>query len=370
MTILKNKRVKWKIIIPVLSLLLVAVIAVFALLAIFREEETHVVSLGTAGVSEDAFHYYLATYKYEFLREYKEEGLRDNGASWRSLSSDGEHTWEKLFYLEFSDYLARKIAAAAIFDASYSLSATSRGEINAKFKSVLAENGGKKAVNEALSLYSCDSEDLRRAMTLDYKGAMLYSILYGTNGSGLPEGLLEETYQKEFAHVQTVFIRTAGKINSDGTKTELTATEQEEAERKIATLQAYLEDGMTEAEILSLQAQFNEDEIAAKYPNGIYLSEIGVHDEKVIEQALSLKVGEGALVQGEYGAYLIYRLSNPVGAYAQEANAEWFRGFTQTVAEREYGKLIEGVLSDVRFEEDLFYDDLVILTPKNYEIVY
>ena len=48
----------------------------------------------------------------------------------------------------------------------------------------------------------------------------------------------------------------------------------------------------------------------------------------------------------------------------------WFRGFVATVTEREYDRLVEKVLGDVRFDEELFYDDLVILTPKNYEIVY
>ena len=373
MMILKNKPRLLKILIACTALLLVAALAVVALLLIFDEEEVFVVSLGTAGVSEDVFRYYLASYKYEFLVQYKEDGLRDMGdmdEGWRSISSDGVRTWEARFYDEFSDFLARKIAAAALFDASYSLSATSRKEINTRLQSVIEANGGKAKTNELLSLYGCDTEDLRRAMTLDYKGAMLYQVLYGTDGSGLPDGLLEESYQKEYACVKTVFIRTKGKLQSDGTNQELTAEEKEDAERRIATLESYLEDGMDEKEFLALQEQFNEDEVADAYPNGIYLSKNSIYDEAVIEKSLALKAGESAIVRGEYGAYLIYRYQNPVGAYAQEGNAIWFRTFIASVTEREYEKHIDRVLSDVSFDGELFYDGLVILTPKNYEVVY
>ena len=68
--------------------------------------------------------------------------------------------------------------------------------------------------------------------------------------------------------------------------------------------------------------------------------------------------------------FLLYRMSNPFGAYAQESNAEWFRGFVGSVTEREYAKLVDTVVAKVRFEENLFFDAQVIQTPKNYEVVY
>ncbi len=367
--ILKNHPKLLKILVVCIALLLVAAIAVTVLLFAFQEEP-NVVSLGAAGVTQPTFNYYLGAYKYEFLIQYKEDGLRDMGNSWRSVSSDGVRTWEERFYDEFSEFLARKIAAAALFDNAYSLKSDSREEINDRLQIIISANGGKKATNEILARYGCDTEDLRRAVTLDYKGAMLYQILYGTDGSGLPDGLLEETYQKEYAHVKTVFIRTKGKLQSDGTNEAMSAEALEEAERKIATLQAYLDDGMDEKEFLALQEQFNEDEIAKSYPNGIYLSKESVYDEEVIEQALAMKPKQFALVSGEYGAYLIYRMDNPVGAYAQKDNAMWFRTFIADVTEREYEKHVDRVVDEVRFDEGLFYDDLVILTPKNYEVVY
>ena len=359
-----------KIVLPIVALLLIAAIAVAVLLMTF-DDEPFVVSLGTAGVTEPMFNYYLASYKYQFLIEYKEEGLHDMGNSWRSLSSDGTRTWEERFYDEFAEILARKVAAAALFDASYSLSRNSRQEINERMDAIIESNGKTKAkTNEILEKFDCDLDDVRRAVTLDYKVAMLYSILYGTDGSGLPDGLLEECYQRDYARVMTVFVRTKGKLQSDGTNAPMTEEALEDADRKIATLRDYLEDGMDEKEFLLLQEQFNEDEIAENYPNGIYLSAASVYDQAVIESSLELKVGGAALVEGEYGAYLVYRLSSPAGAYLQESNAMWFRGFIDSVTEREFDRLIDEVVGDVHFEDELFIDDTVILMPRNYEVLY
>ncbi|MBR2951471.1 MAG: hypothetical protein IKC43_00670 [Clostridia bacterium] len=366
---LKSKPTYVKILIVATALVLLAAVAVGALLMTFGRDEALVVSLGETGVTQKMFDYYLASYKYEFLVQYKEEGLRDMGNSWRSVSSDGTRTWEERFYDEFSEFLARKIAAASLFDASYSLSGDSRTEIGDRLQSVIKANGGKAKTNELLARYGCDTEDLRRAVTLDYKCAMLYGVLYGTDGSGLPDGLLEETYQKEYARVKTVFIRTKGKL-SDGTNAPMSEEALEDAERRIAALQAYLDDGMDEKEFLSLQEAFNEDEAAESYPNGYYLSKHVYYDEILTERALAMKAGEFAMVEGEYGTYLLYRMSNPFGAYAQESNAEWFRGFVGSVTEREYAKLVDTVVAKVRFEENLFFDAQVIQTPKNYEVVY
>lgn len=370
--ILKNKPTYVKILVAAIALLLVACIAVGSLLFAFRDEPT-VVSLGATGVTQPMFDYYLASYKYDFLIQYKEDGLRDMGNSWRALSSDGVRTWEERFYDEFEESLARRIAAASLFDASYSLSAKSRDEINERMRIVTDANGGKGKTGELLARYGCDTGDLRRILTLDYKIEMLYTILYGTDGSGLPDGLLEKTYQEEYARVKTVFIRTKAKEGAQ----ELGAEALEDATRRIATLEEYLADGMNEQEFLSLQSQFNEDkEGAQKCPNGFYFSmllgeeAVNAYGASVIEKAISMKAGEFAMVEGTYGTYLLYRMSNPVGAYAQEANAQWFRNFIATVTARECNRLIDTVLDDVHFDEGLFFEDQVILTPKNYEIVY
>ena len=365
----RSNKKRRTIIIAVSVLTFLSLLVVFALAIFFKPAPT-VVTLDGTGVSEPMYAYYLATYKQSFLNAHKDDGLRNDTASWQSMSDDGERTWKERFDGEFREKMSRKVAAAAIFDESYSLNDAAKLVIEDKIDEIIAYSGGKGAVKEVLARYGCTLADLRRAVTLDYKVSMLYSMLYGQDGSGLPQGLLEREYQARSARIKTVFIRTKGKLQSDGSHATLDEETLLTAEANIAALREHLADGMDEDEFLFWQGQFNEDESAKDYPNGYYLWSDSVYDEAVITLALSLPVGEAGIAEGDYGVYLVYRYESPVGAYAEDDNAAWFKGFVSAVTEDEFNRTVDKRIGEVVWDEAVTGKYSILDIDNNWEVVY
>ncbi len=339
------------------ALLLLAVLLVSLLPACaFFEEETRVLYAGETEITEGMYAYIRSAAKYRFIATYKNEGLRDTPMGWSSISSDGEKTWRERFEYELEDYTVRLLTAAYLFDTHYgfSLSEYDENAIEASISLMELDMGGEDELENALEeTVGCTVRDVRRVAILDAKANALFEELYGRDGKKVHASILEKRYQESYVRIKTVFIRQKGKLIGDGdVHEEFTEEQAEEALRRISILEAALELGeMTEERFLTLQSDYNEDQMTAEtYPNGYYFSKDATYEDAVITAAFGMKVGETKLVTGEYGTYMVRRYENEVGAYAMTANEDWFVSFCYGVAQEELAKLIEEKRSAVKWE--------------------
>lgn len=371
----KNKRNR--IILIAVSILAIAILAVTVLFLAFREDAA-VMTVGDAALTEEMYVYLFSSCKYDFLASYKTEGLSDTEASWKSaLPKDQGNgmTWETLFNRHFEAYLSRLLTGAMLYDRDYSLTVGDKAALDASINTLVADLGGQSQAEKTLADYGTSLSAVRRVLALKRKAELYFTETYGKNGELVDADILEARYQKDYARIKTVFVRTKGKIigedeNGNPVHDYMSEADLLAAEGKISILQSKLtlSEAISEETFNSLQ-QYNEDESAKNFIGGYYLSKDSYYDTAVIDAALSMRVGECRLVRGEYGAFLIYRYENPKGAYLLTDNRTWFEGFTLKIAKELYEEELKKHTADIWRDTAALAPYTVTTVKQSYEII-
>ena len=372
-----KKKKPYTVLVAVLALLVVAALAVTALLLAFGEDAAVMECDGTV-ITEPMYAYLLSACKYDFLVSYKNYGLKDTRASWESpLPGDvGEgQTWASFFEESFRTHLERMLVGAMLYDRELSLSAADKEALDGAIDDYASSLGGENEANGLLKEYGCTLSDVRRVLALEKKAELYFKEVYGADGEKVSAEKLEAEYQKNFARVKTIFVRTSGAMvgsDSEGDPVYATMTEAElnAANEKIAKIGFLLAGtaSVTEDAFVQLQKEYTEDGAAKDFPGGYYLSEGCVYDPKVIDKALAMEIGTWDKVDGEYGTFFIYRCANVKGAYATTENRQWFEGFALSVAADLYGEELALHMDKVAADEEALSAYSVIYAKQSYEI--
>lgn len=131
--------------------------------------------------------------------------------------------WDTLLYNDgttYNDYYTQNVlkqaktylAALHLFEElDLKLPDSYEDEIDAEMESLLSSspfNGSKTQLNEELAKYGVNYNILKEAYLIEAKIAYLKEHLYGTNGSKVGSTMIEEYYQKNYAHFKHVFLYT------------------------------------------------------------------------------------------------------------------------------------------------------------------
>ena len=150
---------------------------------------------------------------------------RMKGTLCATIGSDAKEDsfWDTLLYNDgttYNDYYTQNVlkqaktylAALYLFkELDLELPDSYEDEIDAEMESILANapfNGSKTMFNEELANYGVNYSMLKEAYLIEAKIAYLREHLYGTNGSKVGTPLIEEYYQKNYAHFKHVFLYT------------------------------------------------------------------------------------------------------------------------------------------------------------------
>lgn len=301
-----------------------------------REVPT-VMEYGGVRLDEQVYAYWLACYRAQFAYQETPENMAR--------------------LAEISDLNIKKtLVAAALFDGyGLQLDTAARDIINAAMASLEENAGGtREALEQAAATYGIDYEGLRLAVTLEQKATALFNYLFGAAGS-ITDEQYEAYYQKTYSRVRMVYISYVDLVlDEDGERvwdpatgtylsTPKTGEALAEQEEKAAAVRAGISNGMSEEDFEALVTAYDEDPATKSYPNGFYFSEeVDYTDyiEELPRAALALSPGETAEVQSDYGVHFLLSLPCDEGAYAEEANADFFDGFEERTARYFYEALI------------------------------
>ena len=80
-----------------------------------------------------------------------------------------------------------------------------------------------------------------------------------------------------------------------------------------------------------------------------------------------MNVGDIALVESDYGYHVVMKYELNSGAYADEANAEWFEGFDASVADMLFTNKCMEYASQIEVDEELIATvDMSTVNPNYY----
>ena len=80
-----------------------------------------------------------------------------------------------------------------------------------------------------------------------------------------------------------------------------------------------------------------------------------------------MEVGEIAMVESDYGYHVVMKYELDKGAYSNEANAEWFEGFNESVADMLFTNKCMEYADRIETDEELIATvDMSAVKPNYY----
>ncbi len=328
----------------VLAFLLLCGGAATALYLSFQEDDP-VLRCGDAVITEPMYAYLMSSYRYRFAIKYKGQELHKNDGDqsvWQApvpedMGGTGQ-SWQKQFDREFSLYLADLLGAASLYKSAFTAEESQALDEEIEALCLRIGQGDEDEADKVLAQYGCSLNDVRRVMALEKKAQLYFEKTYGESGELTDVSLLEKRYQEDFVCVKLIFVRTKGKqvdVDDEGNPVyeSMSKEQKDKAAQTISLLQAYYEQGLEKETFLELRQEYNETQ-SIDY----YLAEYSLFDDKVIQAAHNMEVGEYAMVAGEFGTFLLLREITPVGGYATTGDSAQFFQNDLFVGNYEQGK--------------------------------
>ena len=108
---------------------------------------------------------------------------------------------------------------------------------------------------------------------------------------------------------------------------------------------------------------YSEDQY---YENGYYLTRDIDFISEVVDAAFALEIGEWQKVESDYGVHYIKRLPLADKAYTEDANADFFPDYENTVKSALFVDYIRSLLPEVTINEEVIARYNMTDSPVNY----
>jgi hypothetical protein len=314
-------------------------------------------SYGDSVITENEYTYYVATYKGKFAQMYA--NFKDTDDFY--TADMGGMTAEEAFNTAILDNVKMTLVCDELFrDFGLTLHPTVLSDIDAYIASFLTDYaGGSKAVlNQALGKYGINMKMLREIYLRDERTIAVYEYLFGEKGTiGISDEERQNYLDDHYARIRHIYVNNKyvyavdenGKniYNTDGTiqTTEMTGETLVAKNALVAAIDESIAEGGNFEEIYTA---LSEDQY---YPNGYYLTESTDFIPEVVEAAFSLEVGEHVRLETEYGTHYVMRMPMDDTPWANDANADFFENFDDTVGEALFIEMLDDKTDDVIVDE-------------------
>ncbi len=356
----------------------VKILALFLLFALLFSlaacsSYTTAMEYGETKLSVNLYRYWLSSYKAQFLRSYTD--MKDTDTFYDSILTDNITAEDFLNRIVRENVKRNLVAADWCRQYGLSLPESTLSAIDAYVEELTKEfaNSSRRQMNQQLQEYGINTELLREAYVLEEQVRLVYSYLYGKNGPfALTEADYQAYFEEQFVRVRHIYVNTAyvyetaddGSyvVDTDGNVVtrELTEEEQAEKAKTVAAIDAQLASG---ADFETVYKTYSEEQY---YENGYYLTRQTEFIDEVVTAAFALEMGESVKVESPFGIHYLLRLPLNEGAYNDEANADFFDGFKDTVKEADFLARLDEAAKAVTVREEELAPYSIRNVPANY----
>jgi len=329
-------------------------------------------TLGDKSVTDHMFEYWVDSYKAVLLSTYSD--AKDTDEFWDKKLADGS-TAEDFFYRQTYNYIESNLVCMYLFD---ELDLEIEDEDIEKSESIVAElesiyaDGNRNEFNRLLGNYGVNAELLSDIYLEEIKSTYVYNHVFEKGLLTVGDGEKEEYLEDNYVRIKQIYVNNkydfekssyddAGNFNM----AELDSETKAEKDAKVEEVKAALASGKDFDEVYSAYSEETD------YPNGYYLS-VTTQDlpQELISNALSLEVGESVTFESDYGTHFIKRLEMDEGAYSDEANKDFFEGFTESVYESVFSDYIKSFYEKIEVDEEAIKKYTVRDALPNYSFQY
>ena len=339
-------------------------------------------------LKEGVANYISASYKNDFIKALRSEKIPvvDEDSFWQSVAYSGK-TYGDLLKEGTEAHLMRVIIGAYLFDRNSSYTKSDKSIVNRAIDEVLdfKADGSEERFNEIGADMGFDFEDFKKAAVLLYKYEMAESLIFGNEGETLSGGSFSaecnDYFKSNYSKVYVMLVRTDGVWEyDDDTKGKVfrgySEVEKERVLESIADIRAKINDGRMNEDAFLWHIKNDYPTDTPNDTDGYYFSsgsaytaqfiDEGREDgaDKIVEYALTMKVGEYRECELTYGTAFIYKSELADDEYSKSSLSRFFEDFYKCAKTYVYLNSVEVFFEDVVKMKKYDYD-YVLTQPHN-----
>ena len=314
-----------------------------------------VMTLGEYTIDEGVYRFLYATYKARYLSMYSDAS--DTSAFWNAEFSDGVTNAARFDDLVRDNIRMYLVAEKLFDDEGLSISDSALAEIDDYIDELVSErfDGDRGKLEASLVGYGADADAFREVTVTSEKMTRLFDHYFASNGTRALTDDDRSAYYTEhyvrFAQINVndayAYVESDGAYvqNEDGTYKTRDLTDAERAKKD--AIISEIDDALAAGEsVESLYSDYSEN---TDYPDGYYFSRESAvsYDEKLVDTAFSLAVGEYAKLRTEHGTFWIERLELPKDGWALTGSADFFGDLDDAVKNELFDELLKSHFSEI-----------------------
>ncbi len=280
-------------------------------------------SYGDAVMNENMFSYHLSDNKTYYLLGIGATG--DAEEFWNMQASQEGKTVGDMAFTSIVNNAKEIVASAYLYDetkkAAEDKTAFNEADIQIEKQidtlvdQLTKSKGSKSALEEYLSGYGTNLQNLRAYYTLYFKMAALQGSVV------VSEQEKEEYFGKNYSVVKHILVNTSFKVRDDGSKVSLTEEEKADKVKLSEEINTRLLAGESFEELWEIYKD-SDASGAAKYYEGYFVGPNSSFTKEFQEAALDMEVGEIRTVESTYGIHIIKKYPTDAKKYNLYSDVE------------------------------------------------
>lgn len=336
-----------------LAALILCVVIMLCAVSCGKDKSAVVMSLDGTEITENVYKYWVCSYKATFLSTFSD--MKDTDEFWDSILYD-DVTAEKYLSDLVKEYVKNGLITSYLFDKE-GLKLTSEDRETAE--NIVADlcdytGGGKNAFNAILAEYGVNYDMLVNIYLDEYKSTYLYNYVFENGILAIDDEAKQEYLESNYSRVRHIYINNVydsekSYYDDDGNfvMEPLDAETQKIQDDKISAVKKAIAEGQ---DFDTIYEQYSEEK---EYKNGYYLCvETQGLPEELITNAMSTGVDEVKEFDSDYGYHAIKGMEMDKGAWSDEANEDFFDGFTDNVYGDVFVKYLETYYDKITVDEE------------------
>jgi len=258
-----------------------------------------------AELSERIYSYWLNQYKSYFLNSTYD--MTDSDEFWTKELNDGTDMTMEQYFTDLADINIKKnVVSMKLFD-DYGLTVPDEtyARIDAEIQDLIDSYGSKNEFNKALAESGINDKMYREIYVIQEKISILFDHMFGASSTRvLTDEEIDTYFQNNYIRVKYITINLYDTAD-DGSLVEISG---EERSRRANQAEFIYKDIIeNDADFEKLFKMYTYDKLTG-YETGIYFSGKNAGAHSVIDEALTMDIGDVTYVADDYVAYIVKRL--------------------------------------------------------------
>ncbi|MDD6094789.1 MAG: hypothetical protein PUC29_03490 [Clostridia bacterium] len=340
-----------------------AALSVFLFTSCGNDTSPVVMELDGVRVTSAMYHYWASSAKGQYIYSY--EDVSNTDECWSGELKDGMTVAQYFDAVTLESVKSNLVAMKLFEDYGLKITQAEKKSVETYVSDLITEyaDGSEKMMNTVLSEYGINTDILKSIYLDETKSTKVYDYLYGEGGKeALSDGDYEKYYSENYVRFQLIYINNAYQYVTDENgnnvtddngiyKTEpLDSAVKAEKDKKVAEVEKKLAEG---EDFYTLYDEYSE---LKNYENGYYYAVNEAYGDEVFYKltaaAQKAEIGESVKVETESGTCFILKLELVGGAWNDNANSDFFDGFTDTVKEAAYREKLRGYFDKITVDEE------------------